>query len=129
MPQDNKIAPLLQFCVLCDGIAQGPDGKPSFVGVFDMLKSTGMVPQFSIVLRWCNGQGSFKAKLRILNPDLVEIIPPMINDFEMAHRTHNTTGVYNFANLDFPVAGVYWIEISLDEEVVMSIPFPVHSGA
>ena len=121
------MVPLLQFCVLCDSIAQSPDGKPTFVGVFDGLKKPGTVPQFSIALRWCNGLGKFKTTLRLLRPNLEELIPRMENEFELRNRVQNATGYFVLVNLQFSESGVYWMEISLDDEIAASVPFSVFS--
>lgn len=122
---EDKVAPLLQCCILCDAVTTGPDGKASFIGVFDIFKSRS-VPQFNVVLRWCNGRGKFKSKIRILKPDLTDMLPQVENEFELQNRLVIAGGIFGFVNLQFETSGVHWIEVSLENEVVASVPFAVY---
>lgn len=124
---EERINPTLQFCVLCDAVTQGEDGKPTFVGVFEIIRFPSILPQFTVVIRWCNGMGKFKTQFRLLNPDLTELITTIETEFELGNRVNTATGVYAFANVEFKVAGVYWIEIRLEGDVVSAIPLPVYS--
>ena len=70
----EKSKPILQFSVLCDGIAQGQGGKPVFIRVFSNFVRTGIIAQFFIVNRWVYGKGTFKQKIVIEDPDLQKTI-------------------------------------------------------
>ena len=53
--EEKKIEqPILQFSVLCDGIATPKEigNKPVFIGVFSSLLRPTIVPQFFIANRW-----------------------------------------------------------------------------
>jgi len=123
----QPMEPTLQFFVLCDNVAQeGP--KPVFVGVFDQIRRPGPIPQFIIAIRWTNGLGHHRLNLRILDPDLKELTT-FDGKFELRHRAANATVFFNVVNFVFPVPGVYWFEIKLNDASSTSIPLPVHGGA
>jgi hypothetical protein len=125
----ESLAPTLQFCVLCDLVAAGPGGKPAFVGVFDQCRRLGPIPQFFIVMRWINGLGSHRSSIRLLDPNLNPIfVPPEPYQMTLRRRTDVANSQYGIVNLTFPQPGVYWVEISLDDQFYASIPLPVFEG-
>lgn len=121
----EKIEPFLQFCILCDAVATDPNGKPVFVGVFDSFKKPTQVPQFFILLRWTNGLGEHDIRLRILDPDLQEIIAYPDQKIKLNNKVEGAQGIYRFVNFVFPRSGVYWIEISLNGNIYTSLALPV----
>lgn len=123
---EEKVVPILQFAVLCDGIA-GPDqrGKVSFIGVFDKFLKPGIVPNFILALGWKNGKGHFKAQVKLLDPDLNQIFITPELDLIHKHETDAGRTFLNIAGMDFKKPGVYWVEILLNTETILSIPLPV----
>ncbi len=123
----EKSKPILQFSVLCDGIAQGQGGKPVFIGVFSNFVRTGIIAQFFIVNRWVYGKGTFKQKIVIEDPDLQKTIAEIPDqEFVLKEETGGADIVNGFVNVNFEKSGVYWVEILLDNELVMSYPLPVY---
>lgn len=125
---ENKIErPILQFSVMCDGIATPKEmgNKPVFIGVFSSLLRPMTVPQFFIANRWISGLGEHTQVIKILDPDLKEITKTAAQKFVLASKVASADVVNAFVNLNFPKAGVYWIKIELDEKTAMSYPFPV----
>lgn len=124
--QGEKIKPVLQFAVLCDGIT-APDqrGKVSFIGIFDKFIRPGIIPHFSLALGWKNGKGTFNHKVRLLNPDLKQLLESPDLPIELKHETQSARNVIDFNGMDFSKPGVYWVEILLEGETIMSIPLPV----
>jgi len=123
----EKSKPILQFSVLCTGIAQEQDGKVVFIGVFCNFLRTGIIPQFFIVNRWVYGKGTFKQKIAIKDPDLQKTIVEITDqEFVLKEETSCADIVKGFVNVNFEKSGVYWVEILLDNELVMSYPLPVY---
>lgn len=120
--------PMLQFAVLCDGVAPVEKGKVAFVGVFDNFVKPTVVPHFALALGWKGGKGKFKHKVKFLDPDLNQMFETPEMEFELKHETSGARNVVNFDGMHFPKAGVYWIEILLERETIMSIPLPVMKG-
>lgn len=123
----EKSKPILQFSVLCDGVARGQGNKPVFIGVFSNFVRTGLIPQFFIVNRWVYGKGTFKQKVVIKDPDLMKAIAEIPEqEFILQNETNRADLVLGFVNVNFEKGGVYWVEITLDGELVMSYPLPVY---
>lgn len=123
----QPIRPILQFSVLCDSVAHGPDGKAVFLGVFESFKRPVVVPQFAICNRWINGQGRFKQKTRLLNPKLELLVETPYLEFELANRVTVANFQQMLTNVNFSQPGVYWVEVWLNEERVLSYPVPVYA--
>jgi hypothetical protein len=120
--------PFLQFCVLCDGVAPMPNGKVAFVGVFSIFNRPVVVPQFTIATCWTDGVGEFTQRLRILNPQLEQVIEVNDQKFTLKNRVTPATHMTHLGGVDMSKAGVYWIEVYLGDERVMSIPIPVQEN-
>ena len=126
--EENKTErPILQFSVLCDGIAtpQEIGNKPVFIGVFSSLLRPMTVPQFFIANRWINGTGEHVHVIKILDPDLKEIAKTENQKFILASKVNAADLFSAFVNLNFSKAGVYWIKVEIDDKLAMSYPFPV----
>jgi hypothetical protein len=123
----DRIEPILQFSVLCDGVAQDPNGKMAFIGVFESLVRPATVPQFFIVNKWINGQGTFRQSVEILTPDLRLNggQPSLVQEFALLSQAAGNLVVVGFVNYVFNDTGVYWVQIKLDDEMVMAYPLPV----
>ena len=125
---EEKSKPILQFSVLCDGVAQGQGSKPVFIGVFNNFLVTGIIPQFFIVNRWIYGKGRFKQKIIIKNPELDKTIVEITDqEFVLQNETSPHDIVSGLVNANFEKAGVYWVEIYLDDKLVISYPLPVYA--
>lgn len=123
------ISPTLQFIVLCDGVSM-PDqrGKVSFIGVFDKFLRPGVIPHFSIAIGWKNGRGDYKFKMRLLDPDLKQLLETPDMELHLKHETESARADLNIDGMNFSRAGVYWVEIILNGETVQSLPLPVEAG-
>ena len=130
--QENKVErPVLQFSVLCDGIATPEEinKKPVFIGVFTQLLRPMIIPQFFIANRWINGLGEHTQIIRILNPKLKEIIKTDEVKFSLPSKVNAHDIFSAFVNLNFPEAGVYWVKIELDGKTALAYPLPVFEGS
>ena len=122
----EKSKPILQFSVLCDGVAK-QGNKPVFIGVFSNFVRTGVIAQFFIANRWVYGKGTFKQTIAIKDPDLQKTIAEIPDqEFSLKEEINGADIVNGFVNVNFEKPGVYWVEVSLDNELVMSYPLPVY---
>lgn len=123
---NEKSKPILQFSVLCDGVAK-QGSKPVFIGVFSNFVRVGIIAQFFIANRWIYGKGTFKQKIAIKDPDLQKIIAEIPDqEFILKEEISSADIVNGFVNVNFEKPGVYWVEISIDNNLVMSYPVPVY---
>ena len=125
----DKRRPVLQFCVFCDGVADGPGTKKSYIGVFDFVVRPSVVPQFVIPVRWVSGMGTFVQQLRILKPNLEPLMPPQELQFTLPNRVSPVTVHCGIGNVRFEEPGVYWVEVWLDGEREAAFPLPVYRGS
>jgi hypothetical protein len=131
-PQQERLTPTLQYSLLCDAVAQDPNtNKLSLFGLFDKILQPSVMQQFFVVNRWTNGLGSYRQTIGILKPDLSLVVPVTPQDFIMHSRTEGAGIVSGFLNFNFGEAGVWWIEIRLDGDLVLAYPVAVleRSGA
>lgn len=129
--EENKTErPIIQFSVICDGIAtpQEMSGKPVFIGIFSRLLRPLTIPQFFIANRWISGAGEHSQTIKILDPELKEIAKTEPQKFNLMSKVESADLVNAFVNLNFSKAGVYWIKIELDGKIAMSYPLPVFEG-
>lgn len=122
--------PILQFSVLCDGIAtpEEMNKKPVFIGVFSSLLKPMVIPQFFVVNRWINGLGEHEQTIRIMDPDLKEIANTGKQKFLLASKVNSADIFFGFVNLNFSKAGVYWIKVEINGKTAMAYPLPVFEG-
>lgn len=125
----EKVNPSLQFIILCDGVSM-PDqrGKVSFIGVFDKFLRPGTIPHFAIVLGWKNGKGDHKFKMRLLDPDLKQLLETPDMELHLKHETESARADLNIDGMNFSKPGVYWVEVVLNDETIQSLPLPVEAG-
>jgi hypothetical protein len=122
----ERITPILQFSVLCDAVGQDANThKLSFFGVFDRILQPIVMQQFFIVNRWTNGLGNFRQTITFLRPDLTPVAPVTAQDFVIHSRTEGAGIMSGFLGFNFAIPGVWWIEVRLDDELVLAYPLPV----
>lgn len=129
--EENKTErPIIQFSVLCDGIAtpQEINNKPVFIGVFSRLLKPMTIPQFFIANRWISGVGEHSQIIKILDPELKEIAKTASQKFNLGSKVESADLVNAFVNLNFSKAGVYWVKVELDDKIAISYPLPVFEG-
>lgn len=121
-----KIKPDLQFSVLCDDVRREENGKFILIGLFEAINSK-VFPathqMLFVVNRWCKGEGTFTQKIRIINTkDKSIVFQTDEQGFELTDIDRHHTLVSRFNNLLFPNPGKYWVEILLDNELVLNYP-------
>ena len=125
----EKIIPDLQAVLVCEDVRQEMNpASQTLVGVVNCLQA----PQFPITalklflwVRWCAGRGQFKQKGRILATDELTPLREAEVVFQLADEKVSVTNVTLFPGVQFDRAGIYWIEVHLDDEMKIHFPFPV----
>jgi len=121
-----KIKPNLQFSVLCDDVRREDNGKFMLLGLFEAInarKFPATHPVLFVVNRWCKGEGPFLQKIRIVNSnDKSVVFQTDDQSFELGDIDAHHTLVSRFVNLVFKDPGKYWVEILLDNELVLNYP-------
>ncbi len=125
--QPNRILPDLQCSLLCEEVRQEINGNFLLIGVIDAIR----VPQvpvtaykLTIFNRWTSGVGQFVETVRLVAPDQSTILRKSEIKFAMKDPLINATTVTLFGNVELATAGIYFLEISVDD--VMKVRFPVH---
>lgn len=123
------MVPDLQACLLCDDVRQERNGKFILIGLFDAINANQyplVFPRLCLVSRWCNGEGEYRQMSRLLKPDQKTIIaqgqsiPVKLPAVEAI-----VTNIEVFINIAFTEAGVYWIEVLLDNDLKIRYPLRV----
>lgn len=121
-----KIRPNLQFSVMCDDVRREENGKFILIGLFEAINARSFPATHGtlfVVDRWCKGEGTFTQRIRIVNPrDKSVIFQTDDQVFELGDIDRNHTLVSRFNNLVFPASGKYWVEVLLDNELVLNYP-------
>lgn len=126
---ETKIPPDIQSCLLCDDVRQERNGKFILIGLFDSIAAPQVplrYPRLFMVTRWCSGEGQFTQTTRILGPDQSTVlvqgkeIPVRLGD---AFST--ATNVEVFVNVNITQVGTHWVEVLLDEQLMLRYPLRV----
>lgn len=122
----TRILPDLQCSLICDDIRQEITGNFILVGVVNHLR----VPQLPVVAlklhvftRWVAGVGQFTETVRLLAPDQTTVLRKGEVKFNLPDPTMHATNVMLFTQVEFKVAGAYYIEVLVDD--VMKVRYPV----
>ncbi len=126
MPGEMGIMPDLQFSVICDDVRREDNGKLILVGLFEVIGTSRFPAVHSklfIVNRWCKGEGSFTQKIRITgSKDNQALLQTEPQSFTLNDIDSNHTLISEFNSLKFPVAGKYWVEVFLDDKLILNYP-------
>ncbi len=127
-----KIKPNLQFSVLCDDVRREDNGKFILVGLFEAINAKKFPAAHAalwVVNRWCKGEGAFSQKIRIVNAkNNKPVFQTDDQAFELTDIDRHHTLVSRFNNLVFPDPGKYWVEILLDNELVINYPIMLNEA-
>jgi hypothetical protein len=123
----SRILPDLQCSLLCEDIRQEANGNFILLGVLNAI----VVPQVPVTAgrliffnRWTAGFGRFKETLRLVAPDQSTVVGKRELNFELQHPSGHALNVPVLANVPFATAGVYFVEVLVDE--VMKIRYPLN---
>ena len=126
--QPSRILPDLQCSLLCEEVRQEVTGNFMLIGIIDIIR----VPQVPVTAfklavfnRWSAGIGQFTEAVRLIAPDQSTVIQKSEMRFAMKDPNVNATTVTLFGNVKFPAAGVYSLEVLVDDVMKLRFPIPV----
>ena len=124
----TRILPDLQCSLLCEEIRQEVTGNLFLIGVIGFIR----VPQLPVVAfklsvfnRWTAGVGQFTEGVRLIAPDQTTVLRKGEVKFGLQEPNHHATNVTLFAQVEFKVAGTYYIEVLVDDVMKLRYPVPV----
>ena len=121
----ERIFPDLQFTVLCDDVRLEKNGKLILIGLFEAIPTFGFPvrhPFLHVVNRWCNGEGEFREKTRIVNSINETVVESAENVFQLKSIASMHTVISRFTNIPFSAAGGYWVEVIIDDNLKQRYP-------
>lgn len=124
-----RILPDLQCSVLCEDVRQEINGNFFLVGVIGFVRVPRVpITAFKLCLfnRWTAGVGEFTESARLIAPDqLTELRQTQVR-FALQDASLHATNVSVFQQVEFASAGVYYVEILVDEVMKLRFPLPVN---
>lgn len=124
----TRILPDLQCSLLCEEIRQEVTGSFILVGVINFLR----VPQLPVVAlklslfnRWTAGVGQFTETVRLVAPDQTSVLRKGEVKFALQDAALHATNVTLFGQVEFKVAGTYYVEVLVDDVMKLRYPVPV----
>jgi hypothetical protein len=82
-------------------------------------------PKLCLINRWTAGVGQFTEQVRILSPDGTTVLRKSSAKLVLPDPSQNVTNVSVFGNMEFPVAGVYYVEVLVDDVMKLRYPVPL----
>lgn len=120
------IKPNLQFSVVCDDVRREDNGKFMLLGIFEAINAREFPARHHTLFvanRWCKGEGSFTQKIRIINAqDKGAVFQTEEQSFQLSDIDTHHTIISRFNNLLFPNPGKYWVEVFLNNELILNYP-------
>lgn len=124
----TRILPDLQCSLLCEEIRQEVTGNLFLIGVIGFIR----VPQLPVVAfklsvfnRWTAGIGQFTEGVRLIAPDQTTVLRKGEVKFALQDPNLHATNVTVFAQVEFKVAGTYFVEVLVDDVMKLRYPVPV----
>ena len=124
----TRILPDLQCSLLCEEIRQEVTGNFFLIGVMNYIR----VPQVPVVAlrlslfnRWTAGVGNFTETVRFIAPDQTTVLRKGEVKFALKDPTLNATNVTFFGQVEFKVAGTYYVEVLVDDVMKLRYPVPL----
>jgi len=124
----TRILPDLQSSLLCEEVRQEANGNLILIGVISLIR----VPQLPIVAarlcvfnRWTAGIGRFTECIRLIAPDQTTVLRKGEMKFELRDAALHATSVMVFGQIEFKVAGTYFVEVLVDDVMKLRYPIPV----
>ena len=124
----TRILPDLQASLMCEEVRQEANGNFFIIGVINFLR----VPQLPVVAgrlcvfnRWTAGIGQFTETIRFMAPDQTTVLRKGEMKFELREPGLHSTNVMVFGQIEFTVAGTYFIEVLVDDVMKLRYPVPL----
>ncbi len=124
----NRILPDLQCALLCEDVRQEASGNLILIGVLGIIRLPQLpvwAPKLCVVNRWVAGIGQFTEEVRLIAPDGTTVLRKNQAKFALPDAVQNMTLVSLFQNVEFAAAGVYTLEVLVDDVMKLRVPIPV----
>ena len=112
----------------CRTAAQEANGNFFLVGVINVIR----LPQLPVVAfklslfnRWTAGVGQFVETARLIAPDQTTVLRKGEVKFGLQDAMHNATTFTILPQVEFKTAGVYYVEVLVDDVMKIRYPVPV----
>jgi hypothetical protein len=126
--QATRILPDLQASLLCEEVRQEANGNFFLIGVVNFIR----VPQLPVTAarlcvfnRWTAGVGQFTESVRLLAPDQTTVLRKGEVKFALQDANHSATNVTVLGQVEFASAGVYFVEVLVDDVMKLRYPLPI----
>jgi hypothetical protein len=126
--QATRILPDLQCSLLCEEVRQEANGNFFLIGVINFIRLPQLpVTAFKLMLfnRWTAGVGQFVETARFIAPDQTTVLRKCEMKFALQDATHNATTVPVFPQVEFKTAGLYYVEVMVDDVMKVRYPVPI----
>jgi len=118
---------VLKYTMLCDDVRIEMGNKISLMGIFQNIMVDQLpvsIIKFAVLNHW-EGIGRYETEVRILSPDKANlVVTSQGNTIELAPGSF-ADNVSFFVNAVFPVAGTYWVQVLVNDELVSEVPLIV----
>jgi len=124
--QPSRILPDLQCSLICEDVRQEANGNFFMIGILNYIRVPQLpVTAFRLVFfnRWTAGHGQFIESVRLIAPDQTSLLRKSEIKFALPDVSVHTTNVTVFPQVEFKVAGVYYVEVLVDD--VMKLRYPL----
>jgi len=114
----------LLYSIFCDDVRAEINGKVSLMGIFRAINAEAFPAaheRFFICNKWGRGRGKFKATIKIKTPDGDELVNIVGPEFELQDENIEHSDFVTVSNLKLPKAGIYPIELILNEELIETV--------
>ena len=113
----------------CDTIIDDKrTGKKSLIGIISQITTTllpAVLPTMGIMVSFTGGMGTYSCEIHCRCSSLDKPVFKMNGDVKFDHPNQVIEMIFQLVNLQFPVAGVYTLEVFIDDILIMTRPLPV----
>jgi len=126
--QPTRILPDLQCSLLCEEVRQEVTGSLFLIGVINVLRVPHLpVTAFRLAVlnRWVAGLGDFTECVRLIAPDQMTVLRKGETKFKLQDAAMPYTNVIVFGQVEFKIAGTYYVEVLVDDVMKLRYPVPL----
>lgn len=113
---------------MCEDVRQETSGNFIVIGIIAQVN----VPQLPVTAfklcifnRWTAGIGQFTESVRFIAPDSSTVLRQSQVKFQLQDPSHNATNVTLFGQVKIEQAGIYYLEVLVDDVMKIRFPIPV----
>ena len=124
----SRILPDLQCSLLAEDVRQEVTGNFFMAGILNIIR----VPQVPVTAwrlfvfnRWTAGVGQFLEEIRLVAPDQSTVLRKGQTRFALENPAQTMTNVTLFGQVQITAAGVYFVEVLVDDVMKLRYPLPV----